>query len=299
MKLEIQTEGLCCETATVYGQSKYIGVHALASAANSLAAAGAQYLSAGVHVTLPPDAYQSKIRAMERIIKDICTWQGIELAEVKGTKNPAVQLPAVVVTGVGAIGRKEVNSPKTVRPGQDIILTKWVGMDGMLQVAAEREMELKERFSPVFIRQIWSYKKELFAKKEVQIARSAGVSYLCQITEGGVLASLWNLAKTFHVGLKVDMKRIPILQETIEVCEQYRLNPYQLTSVGSFLMVTDNAEALIEALRLSRVQASIIGYTTGGNAKILHNGEDIRYIDRPAPDEVFKIFEGGIAGWKI
>ena len=84
---------------------------------------------------------------------------------------------------------------------------------------------------------------------------------------------------------------IPILQETVEVCEYFHLNPYQLASAGSFLMVTENAEALCQRLAEQGIPASIIGQITDNNDKIIQNGEEIRYIDRPAPDEIYKIFE--------
>lgn len=87
------------------------------------------------------------------------------------------------------------------------------------------------------------------------------------------------------------MKAISVLQETVEVCEHFRLNPYQLTSVGSFLMVTDNGAGLCEKLLEQGIKASVIGRITDNNDKVIYNGEEVRYIDRPAPDEIFKIFE--------
>ena len=37
------------------------------------------------------------------------------------------------------------------------------------------------------------------------------------------------------------------------------------------------------------IPAAVIGELTNNNDKIIQNGEDIRYIDRPAPDELEKI----------
>ena len=87
-----------------------------------------------------------------------------------------------------------------------------------------------------------------------------------------------------------DMKKLSIKQETIEVCEHFRLNPYQLTSVGCMLMVTDKGEELADALTKEGIKASVIGRLTESNDKIISNGEEIRYVDRPAPDELKKIF---------
>ena len=296
MKLETQTGYLLSETATVYGQSKYIGIHALASAANSLAAAGASHLSVGVQIALPPYAYKSKIHTIEKMIKSTCHERKIELLEVKGTRNPAIHFPMVTVTGIAEAAGDELRSRSALEPGGEIVLTKWAGMDGMLQIVQERELELKERFAPAFLNQILSYRENLFAQREIGIARAQGASAIYQIAEGGILAALWNLAKEASSGISVDMKQISILQETIEVCEHYRLNPYQLASAGSLLIVTDDGEALAEALNHSHIQASVIGSLTDNNDKVIHNGEDVRYIDRPAPDEILKLFDSAELG---
>ena len=92
------------------------------------------------------------------------------------------------------------------------------------------------------------------------------------------------------MGLDLDMKQIPVLQETIEVCECYRLNPYLLTSAGSFLMAASDGRGLADALHKEGIAASVIGRFTSGNDKVIHNGEDVRCLDRPAPDEIYRLF---------
>mgnify|MGYP001718397955 CR=1 FL=1 len=164
------------------------------------------------------------------------------------------------------------------------------GMDGMLRITEEKEQELKTRFAPVFMKQIKSYRQQIFAPKEIEAAKAGGAFVVRQVADGGILAALWNLALELNQGLDLDMKKISILQETIEVCEHFRLNPYQMISTGSFLAVTDNGEVLT---------AAVIGHTTDNNDKILRNGEEMRYIDRPAPDEILKLYSGGMNDGRI
>ena len=45
--------------------------------------------------------------------------------------------------------------------------------------------------------------------------------------------------------------------------------------------------------------AAVIGHTTDNNDKILRNGEEMRYIDRPAPDEILKLYSGGMNDGRI
>ena len=166
-------------------------------------------------------------------------------------------------------------------------------MEGMLRIVDEEEQGLKDRFAPAFINQIKSYRQQIFALREIAVAKAMGSSAVRQVTEGGILAALWNLAKEAGTGLELDMKKLAILQETVEVCEHYRFNPYQLTSTGCLLIAADDGEALADELKRNSIQASVIGRMTDNNDKILHNGEDVRYIDRPAPDEILKIYNNG------
>ena len=117
------------------------------------------------------------------------------------------------------------------------------------------------------------------------------VSFVRQIGSGGILAALWNLSKETKLGLDMNMKAFSILQETVEVCEYFRLNPYQLSSVGSFLMVSEDAEGLAEQILAAGGKANVIGSLTDSHDKLIHNGEEIRYLDRPAPDELWKIYQ--------
>ena len=172
---------------------------------------------------------------------------------------------------------------------QEIILTKWVGLDGTVRIVREREEELKKRFAEGFLRQVKSCEKELRYRQESGMAENIDISYIGEAGEGGIFAALWYLAKELRTGFTVDLKRIPVRQETIEICEYYRLNPYQLASKGCFLITAGGGEVLAEVLRGQAVHAEVIGHLTNTNDKILKNGDDIRYLDRPAPDEIYKI----------
>lgn len=193
----------------------------------------------------------------------------------------------VVVNGVAAVAETKTRKPEA---GQAVVLLKWAGMEGMLRVTEEKEEQLKERFSPAFLAQIKSYAPQVFSIKEMRKAREAGAFGLRQIGEGGILAELYRMAKEEGLGLDLELHNISLLQETVEVCEQFHLNPYQMTSTGSFLAVVSDQSAFLRQMEEAGIPVSMIGYFTDNNDKIIRNGEEIRYIDRPAPDAVYSIF---------
>lgn len=293
----IMTDSCLCSTGTYYGSMRDTGAYALLSEANELASRGVLCASVDVRITIPADMDKSRInsmknhmvRANERLLKE---GFAVKALQVRGEVNRALRVPAVTITAMGQAENKKrlASALMTARAGQEILLAGWVGLEGMLRIIGEKETELRERFTPAFIRQMKSYDSEICGLRAIAAADAGGVSVIRQISEGGILASLWDLAKETEKGLRLDMKKIAVRQETIEVCEYFRLNPYQLTSNGCFLMLAENGEAVADALKREGIQSVVIGQLTDNNDKVIYNGEDVRYIDRPAPDELMKVF---------
>ena len=109
------------------------------------------------------------------------------------------------------------------------------------------------------------------------------------ISEGGIFGALWEIAESTSVGLHIDLKKIPIRQETVEVCEFCNVTPYELLSGGSLIMITEDGENLIEELRKENISANIIGKITDSHDRILMNDDEKRYLDKPKPDEIHRI----------
>ena len=284
-------------TGVYYGGMRDGAAYGLLTEVNELAAQGVHAGSAEIRIEIPADMDKSRMhsirnhiaKAMEKLETEDFQLEELHIA---GEKCAALRVPQIVITAAGEIDHKEriADALLTARAGQDIVYAGWAGLEGMLRIIGEKEAELRERFTPAFIGQMKAYDSELCGLSKIAVADAMGVSVIRQVSRGGILASLWDLAKDTELGLNLDLKKIAVRQETIEVCEHFRLNPYQHASGGSFLMLTENGEALADALNQKGIQAAVIGQLTDSNDKIIHNGEDMRYIDRPAPDELMKVF---------
>lgn len=284
-------------TGVYYGSMRDGAAYGLLTEVNELAAQGVHTGSAEIRIEIPADMDKSRMhsirnhiaKAMEKLETEDFQLEELHIA---GEKCAALRVPQIVITVAGETEQKEriADALLTARAGQDIVYAGWAGLEGMLRIIGEKEAELRERFTPAFIGQMKAYDSELCGLSKIAVADAMGVSVIRQVSRGGILASLWDLAKDTELGLNLGLKKIAVRQETIEVCEHFRLNPYQLASGGSFLMLTENGEALADALNQKGIQAAVIGQLTDSNDKVIHNGEDMRYIDRPAPDELMKVF---------
>lgn len=101
-----------------------------------------------------------------------------------------------------------------------------------------------------------------------------------RIGAGGVTAALWILGEKLQSGLTADLLSIPIRQETVEICELFDLDPYELSGDGAWLIAVADAEEAVWHCSSKGIPASRIGTTTPGEARVLSCGEITRYLER-------------------
>lgn len=171
------------------------------------------------------------------------------------------------------------------RPGQALIVTKWIALAGTARIADAYEEELKRRFPASLVDAAKCFAGSRSVAEETRIALSFGACAQRELSRGGILGALWEIAEQAGVGLEIDLRKIPIRQETVELCEYYDVNPYYLYSEGSLLIGTDQAGMLTEALLAAGIPAAVIGHVSSGRQRIIHNRENISYLNRPRPDE--------------
>lgn len=278
-------------SAVASGNAREVGIYAAAKAINDIAARGAEPISVSVQVILPPSVSEAYLKSMIGYIESICKEARVQLACVKAEVNPAVGQSIVTAMAAGAVKESHIIRSEQAAAGQDIILCGYAGLEGMLRILAEREKELGKRFVPVFIKQMKALKENILGLGAIAAAQEAGAAAIHQIGSGGIFAALWELAEASGIGMEVELSKISVRQETVEVCEYYNLNPYQMTSTGSFLITAENGDALVKALEGVGARASKLGVATDGNARVITSGEEQRYLDRPAPDELMLWWE--------
>ena len=140
--------------------------------------------------------------------------------------------------------------------------------------------KLCEHFSNEYMSVTGQYSDWLTVRDEAAVAMKHGVAAMHDISEGGIFTALWDFAEGSGCGFEVDLKRIPLRQETVEIAEFFHLNPYTMKSSGSIIIACDNGTDMVNALNEEGIPAVIIGRTTDNNGKILRNEDEIRYLDK-------------------
>ena len=267
------------------------GKSAVYNVTNDLAAGGAVPVAVLVSALFPKKTSEEKIKAHMEEIEEACERVNVQVAGGHTEITDAVTRPVLTLTGIGKAKKEEITPTRGAKPFQDVVMTKWIGLEGTYLLAKERRSELMTRYPESMIDAAEDFERFLSVVPEAATAVRSGVSAMHDVSEGGVFSALWQMAESSGVGLEIDMKKIPVKQETIEICEFFGLNPYYFVSGGALLIVTDNGHDLVNELAKQEIFATVIGKTTDGNDRVVMNDYEKRFLEPSQSDGLHQMFE--------
>lgn len=256
---------------------------------NNIAAKGGEAVAVQIGLMLPETIFESIIRKIMEHAESICSEMNIQITGGHTTVSSKVEEAVISITGIGRIEKGKDYGPSNIKPGMDIVVSKWVGLKGTADIAKKKEEELLTRYPAYLVDEAKTYEQFWSVVPEAATAVRSGVCAMHDGSEGGIFAAFWELAESAGVGLEIDLKKLPIRQETIEVCEFFDVNPYELHTGGSLIMVTEDGEALVQSLKEENIMAAVVGKIKSGNDRVVINNDEARFLERPKTDGIYAI----------
>lgn len=285
-----ENEETVLSTNPVSAPADMVCAYALHRALNNVAAAGGEPVGVMISAMLPEELEEKRLQDMMQQAEDICACFHVQLIGGHTECSAALTMPVLTVTCVGKRAGDHTRNIRDIRPGQDVVISKWIGLEGSVRIAREYKEDLLTRYPSAMIEEAAAFERFLSVIPEAATAVKSGVCAMHSIAEGGIFGALWEMASGAGVGLEIDWKKIPIKQETVEICELFEISPYELASVGCLLMTTERGHDLVRVLEKEGIAASVIGKTTDNNDRVVVNGEERRFLEMPKQDELYKVF---------
>lgn len=288
LKLE-EGEVFVLSTDPITGTAQDIGNLAIHITMNDLASAGAEPIGVMLTVLLPEGTQEEQLKSMMRQMEEACGETGVQIIGGHTEVTRAVIQPLVSVCGVGKAREGMLVTTAGVHVDDDIVVTKWIGLEGTSIIAKEKEAELVARYPRHLLETAKGFDRYLSVLPESAIAVKFGIHAMHDVTEGGIFGALWEMAESSKVGLEIELKKIPVKQETIEICEFYGINPYGLISSGSMLMAAPDGNGLVRELEKAGIHGVVVGKAVKGNDRVLFNEEERRFLEPPKTDELYRV----------
>ncbi len=235
--------------------------------ANDVACMGATPRWLLVTSLLPEGITPAEILRDVMSLREACRHRSIELVGGHTEIVPGLTRPILVGMMLGEADSGDLIEPGQAQPGDRLLLTKGLAIEGTALLAKEREDELRGKIGEEAIAAAVRLLHDpgISVVSDAEVARSAGgVVALHDPTEGGIATAIRELATASRTGANVDLESIPVLPETRMVAEALGLDPLGLLASGSLLIaVQPKSEAdVVVALERAGIPVSGIGVLT-------------------------------------
>jgi hydrogenase expression/formation protein HypE len=275
-------------TDPITGASNEIGRLAVHISCNDVAANGVEPFGLLFTILAPEGTTLEVLQDIVRQAAEEAASLKVEIIGGHTEITPAVNRIVVSTTAIGRAAKDRVVTSSGAKPGDYIILTKWAGLEGTAIIAHDFEKRLRGRMDDALLESAQAMMGHISVVKEGMIAGKMGATAMHDVTEGGVLGALWELAEASGVGLRIYRDKIPVRPETRTICEEFGLNPLKLISSGCMLITCRDGQGMLEALNREGIPASIIGEVVE-EGRTLVSGEREEPIDPPESDELYKV----------
>lgn len=263
--------------------AKHIGALSVHVNCNDAAAGGAEPVALLVTLLIPPTETEQTVAMIARDLQEAAELAGVD---VIGGHTEVTDAVTRVTTCTTVLAR----TPKAkmlcgAKPGDEIVMTKWAGLEGTMLIASDRA-DLLSALPPETVARAKALSRYLSVVPESRIALQHGAHAMHDITEGGVLGAVWELAAQMRLGAVVDKAAIPVLPETAAVAEAVGLDPYRLMASGSMLIACENGTETVSKLQEAGIPAAVIGHITERDFRFADGSP----LDPPGADELYRLF---------
>ena len=236
-----------------------IGELAVNGTVNDLAVSGAKaealVVTYVLEAGLPTPVLEAEVRAMAKAAREA----GVRIAggDTKVVEHGKADQMYITTTGIGRLLPGVSVDPRSVRPGDKVLLSGPIGDHGITILLARGELDLEA--------DLRSDTRSVLPLVEALVdAAGPGIRWMRDPTRGGVATSLNELARDCGLGMVLFEDQIPVRDAVRGACELLGLDPLHIANEGQFLAVVVSrvcADAAINALRLAPggEEAQVIG----------------------------------------
>jgi hydrogenase expression/formation protein HypE len=290
--INLGDKSLIVKTDPITGALERIGWLAVNVNANDVSTFGVEpafFLSC---ILLPENAERKTVEIISTQMNKAAKELGMAIVGGHCESTPGLSNPIVVGCAMGVTEKGQYVTAAGAKAGDRILMTKTAGIEGTAILASDRKERLKSALSPPALKIAQEFFAKISVTKEALTAyRSGGVQAMHNPTEGGIAGGIHEIADASNLGFRIYEERIPIAEETVQICQFFNINPLCLIASGSMLIAarTELAENILTSLRKKQISATAIGEFLSSPEKriiVRKNGAE-QELKRPVSDHLW------------
>ncbi len=278
-----------------------IGWYAVHINANDLAVRGARPCWFLMTLLLPEERADEKL--LESIfaqVQEACRAIGATLVGGHTEVTQGLDRPILAGAMLGEVEKDRLVTTAGARPGDAVLLTKGIAVEGTSILARECDDLLAVRGVPPDVRERARgllHRPGISVLPDVHIAlTTVPVHSMHDPTEGGLATGLVELALAAGAGLRIERAAIPVLAECRTLCHALGLDPLGVIASGALLLTCppEQADRLVAAWESRGIAGRVIGTVMPPEEGLcLVDAEGTVPLPRFPRDEVARLFDEG------
>jgi hydrogenase maturation factor len=285
-------DSLCVmSTDPITGAARKSGWLAVHVSANDVAANGAEPICCLMTILAPPNCPMAEIEQVMVDAAKAAEELNIEISGGHTELTSAVCKIVLSTTVVGKARRDHILRTDGAKAGDDIVVTKTIGLEGTAILAQDAKEHMLTWFSSEELAEAEQFINQISVVPEGLAATVFGVHAMHDITEGGLLGATFEMASGAGLGFDLFGDRIPVHPLTTAFCERLQLDVFRFLSSGTMLIACPNGEALVRHLHCKGISASVIGQFRQNKDKRILAQEQWLSVLAPEGDELWRGLE--------
>lgn len=225
---------------------------------NDIASKGGDPAYLAVTLILPPSWGEEGAARIMKEIHEECLAQGIAVAGGHTEFNDRYERPVIMGALIGTADR--VLRAGDLRPGDALIATKHIGIEGMSILASDKPELLKHFMSESETEELLSWAEKTSVLEESKALREIA-KFMHDPTEGGFMGGVGEISSLSGLQAEIDYSSVPVHPLTKRAAEKLGFDPLRLIASGSLLAAVpeDRTAEALEQLAKTGIEAAVVG----------------------------------------
>lgn len=209
--------------------------------------------------------------------------------------TPGLERPLVIAAAIGRAPRDGFVTAAGGRPGDVLVLTKGAAIEGTAILASDLADRLRPAVGDAALARARAFIEKVSVVPEGRIGARFGASAMHDVTEGGVLAGVWELAEASGCGAHLDADAVPVAEETRAICNALGADPLALIGSGAMLIAAADPRPLLAALADAGIDAAMVGRLEEYDRTVVREGRRAALVP-PERDELWRLLAEATSG---
>ena len=285
-------------------ESAWLSVHLMA---NDMATTGVAPMYAQLVLNLPAQLTGSQFEEYWKHIHAYC--KEINVAITGGHTGKTEGQQSTMAGGGTMIALAPANTfllSKNAQPGDVIIITKEAALIATSILSLSFPETVKDKCGIENYRAACELFYETSSLQAALTAVDSGdekqVTAMHDVTEGGVLGAIYELATAADCGALIEIDQLPVGEVQQTICNLFNINPLFCVGAGSMIITArqDKYQQVLQRLQAAGIKATVAGVITEKEKGIVLRQESHRTkLQHPGADPYWAAFFNAIKkGWK-